>query len=81
MGPIFIKREDNINMKKFIWGFALTIFLIIVVALLMTLPVYYLWNWLMPDLFNLPIITRSQALGINVLFNLLFGSIASSVRE
>ncbi|RAI98409.1 hypothetical protein LX64_04771 [Chitinophaga skermanii] len=33
----------------------------------------YLWNWLMPTLFNLPLITFWQALGLFILCKLLFG--------
>jgi hypothetical protein len=32
-----------------------------------------LWNWLMPTLFNLPMITFSQALGLFVLLRILTG--------
>jgi len=32
-----------------------------------------LWNWLMPSLFHLPLITFVQALGLLVLSKLLFG--------
>ena len=38
------------------------------------LLVKFLWNWLMPDLFNLKEITYWQAIGIVVLARLLFGS-------
>lgn len=36
--------------------------------------VKFLWNWLMPDLFNLKEITYWQAIGLVVLARLLFGS-------
>ncbi|MBG8554210.1 MULTISPECIES: hypothetical protein [Hymenobacter] len=32
-----------------------------------------LWNWLLPDLFNLPLISIWQALGLLVLSRILFG--------
>ncbi len=35
--------------------------------------VMLLWNWLMPDIFNLPEVTYWQALGILLLAKLLFG--------
>ena len=35
--------------------------------------VRYLWNWLLPTLFGLPLITFWQALGILVLCRILFG--------
>jgi len=46
--------------------------LIILAALLFTLPLQLLWNWLMPQLFNLPIITFKEAFGLNMLAGILF---------
>lgn len=37
--------------------------------------VFYLWNWLMPALFGLPIITFWQALGLMGLSWILFGGL------
>jgi len=33
----------------------------------------YLWNWLMPELFHLPVINFYQALGLVILSKILFG--------
>jgi hypothetical protein len=46
--------------------------LIILAAILFTLPLQLLWNWLMPHLFNLPYITFWQAFGLNMLAGILF---------
>ena len=35
--------------------------------------VMWLWNWLMPSLFNLPVISFSQALGLTALTRILAG--------
>lgn len=43
-------------------------------ALLLAFPTYFLWNWLMPDIFGLGRINVIQALGINFLANILFKS-------
>lgn len=51
---------------------------IAVFALLFSLPVWLLWNLLMPDLFDLKPITWLQALGLNILSGLLFKSQTSS---
>ena len=48
--------------------------LVAVVALVMSLPTMWLWNWLMPVIFHLPKITWVQALGINFLSGILFKS-------
>lgn len=47
---------------------------IIAMAALMTGVVMLLWNWLMPILFGLSVITFWQALGILILSKILFGA-------
>lgn len=49
-------------------------------SLIAGIPLYFLWNWLMPDLFGVKIITFWQAVGIVFLCNTLFKS-ASSTSE
>ena len=46
------------------------------IGLLMMLPTYFLWNWLMPTIFEIKKITLWQALGINLLAGILFGKIS-----
>ena len=60
---------------KRVWAFrALKIaFFAVLVALALTFVVMSLWNWLMPGLFGLRVITFWQALGLLVLFKILFG--------
>ena len=48
--------------------------LIVLAAILLALPLQLLWNWLMPTIFNLPMITFWQALGLNMLAGILFKS-------
>jgi len=54
------------------------IFVIVLISvglsLLMAFPTMWLWNWLMPNLFNLPIIGFVEALGINIFASILFKS-------
>ncbi|MDO7853612.1 hypothetical protein [Hymenobacter convexus] len=38
-----------------------------------TVATQALWNWLMPSLFHLPVITLAQTLGLLVLSRILFG--------
>lgn len=57
--------------------FALVIVLVgtvVLITLLMALPVMWLWNWLMPELFGLSTLTFWQALGLSALTSLLFKS-------
>jgi hypothetical protein len=57
-------------------------FVAIVVALsaLLSLPVMWLWDWLMPELFGLKTITWAQAWGLMVLCGMLFKSHTSSSK-
>ncbi len=41
-------------------------------AAVMSIPILFLWNWLMPQIFNLPKIDWLQATGLNILCSLLF---------
>ena len=45
------------------------------VAILVGFIIMWLWNGLMPKLFNLPMITYWQGLGMGLLGRLLFGGI------
>lgn len=45
---------------------------VVVISLLEALPLMWLWNWLMPYLFGLPVINFWKALGISLLTSLMF---------
>lgn len=45
-----------------------------IIVFIYSIPLYFMWNWLVPDIFNLPTITFLQAIGLNILFNILFKS-------
>jgi hypothetical protein len=47
--------------------------IVALVGLLMCLPVMWLWNGLMPEIFGLIKITFWQSLGLIILCNFLFG--------
>jgi hypothetical protein len=55
--------------------------LIVLAAILLALPLQLLWNWLMPTIFNLPMITFWQALGLNMLAGILFKSNINIKKE
>lgn len=57
----------------------LAIALVIVLGFVLALPVMWLWNWLMPELFGLATIEWLQAWGLLILCGLLFKS--SSVSK
>lgn len=50
------------------------VLMLTLLALLLSVPVYFLWNWLMPAIFGLKEITLLQALGLMILSNFLFKS-------
>lgn len=43
------------------------LFIIMLLGLLLGFPIMWLWNWLMPIIFELPRITFWQAVGLNIL--------------
>jgi hypothetical protein len=45
-------------------------------VLLLAFPTMWTWNFLMPDLFNLPTIDLWQAVAINFLSTILFKSVS-----
>ena len=56
-----------------VFGFILgAILMFLLVVVLLTIPMWLLWNWLMPTIFGTVKITLLQALGINILSSLLF---------
>lgn len=65
---------------------ALTVFGALLLGLLITavfgliaaIPLYFLWNWLMPSIFGLSIISYAQAWGLVWLTSILFKSSSSS---
>lgn len=46
--------------------------LVTLTALVITLPTFFLWNWLMPEIFGLPKLSFWEALGVSALSSLLF---------
>jgi hypothetical protein len=50
-----------------------TVFFVVLAVLVLSFVVMSLWNWLMPSLFGLRLITFWQALGLLVLSKILLG--------
>ena len=78
---VYFDIEVGVRSVKYlsIWVIAGLTFLglVVVIAALTSLPLYILWNWLMPTLFGLPVITWFQAFGLSCLSGLLFKTTAS----
>lgn len=51
------------------------------ICALMAYPTKWLWNYVMPYLFNVPEISVLQALALVVLANILFGKSSSSSKK
>lgn len=47
------------------------------VSVVLSIPVWLLWNWLVPTIFGITKITLGQAWGISLLCGLLFGQDSS----
>jgi hypothetical protein len=68
-------------LKNFIHGAFLEIFGIIVSTTITAIPVYYLWNWLVPIIFAIKIITFWQACGICLLIRILLPGATSPFHD
>lgn len=58
----------------------LAIVLVAALCIIAAIPTYFLWNWLMPEIFGLKLITLWQAVGINFLTAILFRSTSFNKR-
>jgi hypothetical protein len=61
-------------MKTFLEVFLTSVITLVFITLILGLPLMWLWNWIMPELFYLDTITFWQALGLNALATILFKS-------
>ena len=62
---------------KIIYAVLISVITIAVLAFLYAFPLMWLWNWLMPILFELPEISFWQSLGIGMLSGFLFKNTGS----
>jgi chromate transport protein ChrA len=65
-------RKEEMKRKWMLRGLKFALFAVLAAAVL-SFVVMSLWNWLMPALFGLHLISFWQALGLLVLSKLLFG--------
>lgn len=54
--------------------------IILVICLIFAVPVWLLWNWLMPVIFGLTEITLLQAAGLLLLSGFLFGRASTASK-
>ncbi len=66
---------------KIVGGTILGLLGVAALGLLLGSIIQLLWNWLMPQLFNLPEISYWQAIGIYALVRILFGAIGGNAEK
>ncbi len=66
---------------KVLGGIIVGVLVVALFALLIGVLIMVLWNWLMPEIFGLDVITYWQGFGIALLVKLLFGEIGSKDRS
>ncbi len=59
-------------LEKLATGIGISILAIGLYAFSTAIPTYFLWNWLMPGIFGIKVITFWQAWGFNFLAGILF---------
>lgn len=64
--------EKIINEYGIVAGSIIGIIVICITGLILGYPLMLLWNWIMPYLFGLPILTYWKAVGLFFLCDLLF---------
>jgi hypothetical protein len=69
------KQVENKTAEYVAKGFKIFFFILlgIGIAFLVGYIVMRLWNWLMPELFGLPLVSYWQAVGVLVLAKIIFG--------
>lgn len=67
------RRHPGLKVLRIIGMTMVGLTFAVVFAFIFGLLVKVLWNWLMPTLFNLPLISYWQAFGLLILAKLLFG--------
>jgi hypothetical protein len=66
---------------KILGGALLVIFALVVIALLLAVPVYLLWNWVAVAVLGLKPVTLLQALGLTLLTGILFKPSSVNVKS
>lgn len=69
------------NVLDVVLTIGLVVVSILIYAFIYGLPVMLLWNWLMVNIFELPKISFFEAVGIFILFNILFSSVSKGKSE
>lgn len=65
---------NSLDIIEEIGNFVLGILLFVLFRCIMAIPTWFLWNWLMPQIFGLPQINLIEAFGMLILCKILFKS-------
>jgi len=57
------------------------VIMLLIAAAIFAIPVYFLWNWIIPQVFGLPELTLFQAWGMLTLCQFLFKSTVKKSRD
>lgn len=69
------KFDEKSMITVFIRTFLSILAMSIGFSILLTYPVMWLWNWLMPAIFGLKTLTFWQTFGLTMLSNMIFGKV------
>ena len=72
--------SEKSMIKVFIRTFLSILAMSIGFSILLTYPVMWLWNWLMPTIFGLTTLTFWQTFGLTMLANMIFGKVNLNTR-
>ena len=76
-----IRYEWIGNLGALLGGIVAVVFVIFGMAILFSLPVMWLWDYTMPNLFGVPEITLGRAFCLVLLCKMLFGSSSSKSKD
>lgn len=74
------KFDEKSMITVFIRTFLSILAMSIGFSILLTYPVMWLWNWLMPAIFGLKTLTFWQTFGLTMLANMIFGKVNLNTR-
>lgn len=66
------KNQNQGGSMKLVVVFISVVATRVLTAWVSAIPVFFLWNWLMPEIFNVKVLSFIQAVGVSLLADCLF---------
>ena len=66
-----MKKMNYSYNLKLLFAYGKSLGMLLGIALVLSVPMMLLWNWLMPFIFGLPKLTILQTLGLSLLINMI----------